>query len=185
MKEFYKKLCQKFDASNSETQARFQEFGLTAPRYIDLYAQQDLNEENFELFHGNALLVEWMINYEESPAIATIELRVCFEQLRSTANISANMDVALKSMDYNHLVDQLVQTITTESTGKLKLVWEGSNRLDSIVDIYIFRYECQYVKRAPEPEYPNTGKFEDLEINGQLVEKINSVTEATEFEWDL
>lgn len=166
MKEFYKKAITVFE--KEETKSKFTNQNIPPVSYIDLYAGQDLNEENFELFSQPALFIDWDIDYSGDVPRATVTLYCCFEQLRDTSNISLNRELGLKFLDYIDCIDEIVQTIETEKTGKLNLVSEGFNKMDSIVDIYLLTYECSYLGRKNPLSKYQAGDYDTLDLKPNL-----------------
>lgn len=172
MKNFYKKIISTFD--KEETIDRFIEQSISPVKYIDIYAGQDLDPENFELFSSASLLVEWNIDHNQNPAIANITFHVGYEQLRDTSNISINRELGLKFLDYIDLINEVLSGIESESTGKLKLINEGFNQMDSIVDVYLLQYECSYSGKIKNPQDNYLeGSYEKLNLEGNLVNKFN------------
>ena len=166
MKTFYKKVIAVFE--KAETKTKFTDKEISPVGYIDLYAGQDLNEENFELFSQPALLIDWDIDYSGDVPRATLTLYCCFEQLRDTSNISLNRELGLKFLDYIDAIDEIVTTIETEISGKLELVSEGFNKMDSIVDIYLLTYECSYSGRKNPLSKYQAGDYDKLNLEGNL-----------------
>jgi len=166
MKTFYKKAITVFD--KAENKAKFTEKNISPVSYIDLYAGQDLDEENFELFSQPALFIEWDVDYSGESPRATVTFYCCYEQLRDTSNISLNRDLGLKFLDYIDTIDEVIRTIETEVSGKLDLVSEGFNKMDSIVDIYLLTYECSYSGRKNPLDKYQAGDYDKLELKGQL-----------------
>lgn len=166
MKAFYNKAIEVFE--NAENKAKFTDQGISPVGYIDLYAGQDLNEENFELFSQPALFIDWDIDYSGDVPRATVTFYCCFEQLRDTSNISLNKALGLKFLDYIDCIDELVTTIETEVSGKLELVSEGFNKMDSIVDIYLLTYECSYSGRKNPLDKYEAGDYDTLNLDGNL-----------------
>jgi len=165
MKAFYQKLIAEF--AKPETQAAFTGQGLAPVGYIDLYAGQDQDEANFELFAQPAVLVDWEIDYEE-PTKATVNVYACYEQLRDTSNISLNRDLGLKFLDFISCVDAVVSKIESETTGKMDIISEGFNKMDSIVDIYLLTYECSFRGRNNPAAKYQPGDYNDLNLTGTL-----------------
>ena len=166
MKTFYKKLIEVFE--KPENKAKFTDKGISPVSYIDIYAGQEQFEENFELFAQPALLVDWDVDYGGDTPTATVTLYCCYEQLRDTSNISLNRDLGLKFLDYIDCIDEIVQTIETEKTGKLNLVSEGFNKMDSIVDIYLLTYECSYLGRKNPLSKYQAGDYDTLDLKPNL-----------------
>lgn len=167
MKTFYNKLIEAFEAV--ENKAKFTDKNIAPVEYIDLYAGQDQFEENFELFTRPTLLVDWDIDHSGDTPIATITFYCCFEQLRDTSNISLNKDLGLNFLDFIDCIDEIAQTIETEKTGKLEVVSEGFNKMDSIVNVYLLTYECSYVgRKSPRGDYQE-GDYNTLDLKGNLV----------------
>ncbi|CAM2903454.1 hypothetical protein [Flavobacterium frigoris] len=166
MKAFYNKLIEAF--GTGENKAKFTDKNIAPVEYIDLYAGQDQFEENFELFSRPSLLVDWDIDHSGDAPIATITFYCCFEQLRDTSNISLNKDLALQFLDFIDCIDEIAQTIETEKTGKLEVVSEGFNKMDSIVNIYLLTYECSYSgRKSPRGDYQE-GDYDTLDLKGEL-----------------
>lgn len=165
MKAFYNKLIAEFE--KAETIDKFNAVNVPAVGYIDLYAAQEQDEENFELFARPTVLVEWDINHSTDPATATITVYACYEQLRDTSNISANREAGLRFLDYVRVVDEVISNIESEDTGKPEIKTEGFNKMDSIVDIYILTYECSYKRKNPRDKYQE-GSYDSVDISGCL-----------------
>lgn len=166
MKTFYKKLIEVFE--NPENKAKFTDQGISPISYIDLYAGQDLNEENFELFSQSVLFIDWDIDYSGDIPRATVTFYCCFEQLRDTSNISLNRDLGLKFLDYIDTINEVAGTIETAVSGKLDLISEGFNKMDSIVDIYLLTYECSYSGRKNPLSKYQAGDYDTLKLNPNL-----------------
>lgn len=165
MKAFYQKLIAEF--AKPETIALFTGQNLAPVGYIDLYAGQDQDEENFELFTQPAVLVDWDIDYAE-PVKATVNVYACYEQLRDTSNISLNRDLGLKFLDFIGCVDSVVSKIESETTGKMDIISEGFNKMDSIVDIYLLTYECSFRGRSNPATKYQQGDYDNLDLTGLL-----------------
>ena len=166
MKTFYNKLIEAF--AKDENKSKFTNQQIPAVEYLDLYAGQEQFEENFELFSRPTILAEWSIDYSGDIAIATITLYCCYEQLRNTSNISLNKEMGLKFLDFIDCIDEICQTVETEKTGKLNLVSEGFNKMDSIVDIYLLTYECNYSGRKNPHDKYQAGDYDTLDLTGKL-----------------
>lgn len=171
MKTFYNKVIQEFN--KAENQQKFHDKGVPFVQYIDLYAGQEQFEENHELFAQPAILIDWDVDYKSDPATATVTIYACYEQLRDTSNISLNRDAALGFLDYVGVVDDIMQSIECETTGKLEIVAEGFNKMDSIVDIYLLTYECSYMgRKSPQDKYRD-GDYDTLNLTGQIQNKYD------------
>ncbi len=167
MKLFYKKLIETIELQSN--QDLFTAQNIAPVQYIDIYAAQDQFEENFELFARPAVLVDWDINHDGDQPSATINLYCCYEQLRDTSNISLNRELGLKFLDYIATIDSIVRTIESEETGKLELVSEGFNKMDSIVDIYLFTYKCSFTARKNPRTYVE-GDYETMDLKPKIVD---------------
>ena len=170
MKEFYNKIIEKF--KSEEVLDEFIKDSVSPPKYIDIYAGQDLDEDNFDLFGDNSLFVDWDIDHTTEPPTATVTFRLAYEQLRDTSNISLNRELGLKFLTYVEQVHSTLEGFESEKTGKLVLTKEGFNKMDSIVDIYILEYECSYTGRKNPQRNINEGSYDKVRLSGQLVEKI-------------
>ena len=166
MKLFYKKVIETFEAQVNKD--KFTAKNIAPVSYIDIYAGQDQFEENFELFSRPALLVDWDLNYQSDTPTATVTLYCCYEQLRDTSNISMNRDLGLKFLDFVATIDAIASTIESETTGKLEIVSEGFNKMDSIVDIYLLTFECSYSGRKNPLSKYQAGDYDKLNLDGNL-----------------
>lgn len=166
MKLFYKKLITVFE--NPDNKQLFLDQGINPIEYIDIYAGQDQFEENFELFARPALLVDWSIDHNDDTPVVTVNLYCCYEQLRDTSNISLNRELGLKFLDFVDIINQIARTIESEATGKLELVTEGFNKMDSIVDIYLLTYTCSGIVQKNPQQY-EAGDYDSLDLTGNLV----------------
>lgn len=171
MKDFYNKIIEVFE--KQETKDKFSEKEVSPVQYIDIYAGQEQDEDNFELFAQNALLIDWDIDYQGDVPIASITFYCCFEQMRDISNISLNRAMGLKFLDYIEVIDEIATTIESAKTGKLEIVSEGFHKMDSIVDIYLLTYECSYVKRkSPLDEYQE-GDYDKLNLKGNFTYEMD------------
>ncbi|MEG1200335.1 MAG: hypothetical protein RSD53_13140 [Algoriella sp.] len=170
MKNLYNKIIEKLESE--EVLDDFIKEGVSPPKYIDIYAGQDLDEDNFDLFGENALFIDWDIDHTTEPPTATVTFRLAYEQLRDTSNISLNRELGLKFLTYVDQVHNILDGFESEKTGKLELTKEGFNKMDSIVDIYIFEYECSYNGRKSPQRNIHEGSYDKLQLTGQLVEKV-------------
>lgn len=166
MDTFYKKTIEAFEKAENKT--RFTDKNISPVQYIDLYAGQEQFEENFELFSQPAVLIDWDIHYQTQPATATVTFYCCYEQLRDTSNISVNRELGLKFLEYVAIVDDIIRTIESETTGKLEIVTEGFHKMDSIVDIYILTFECSYKGRKNPLDKYQAGDYNSLILKGNL-----------------
>ncbi len=166
MKTFYKKVIEAFE--NIENQAKFTDQNISPVQYIDIYAGQDLMEQNFELFAQPALLIDWEVNHQGDAPMATLTLYCCYEQLRDTSNISLNRELGLKFLDYVATIDEVFRTIESETTGKPELLSEGFNKMDSIVDVYLLTYQCSFSGRKNPLDKYQAGDYDTLDLKGNL-----------------
>ena len=166
MKAFYNKAIEVFE--KPETKAKFTDQSISPVGYIDLYAGQDQFPENFELFSQPALFIDWDVDYSGDVPRATVTFYCCFEQLRDTSNISLNKDLGLKFLDYVDTIDGIVTSIETAVSGKLEMINEGFNKMDSIVDIYLLTYECSYSGRKNPLDKYQAGEYDTLDLKPNL-----------------
>ena len=166
MKLFYKKVIETFEAQVNKD--KFTAKNIAPVSYIDIYAGQDQFEENFELFAQPALLIDWDIDHSTDIPTVTVNLYCCYEQLRDTSNISMNRDLGLKFLDFVATIDAIASTIESETTGKLEIVSEGFNKMDSIVDIYLLTYECSFKGRKNPLSKYQAGDYDTLDLKPNL-----------------
>lgn len=171
MKVFYKKAIEVFD--KPENKEKFTVQNIQPVSYIDIYAGQEQFEENVELFARPALLIDWTIDYSGDTPIATVTFYCCYEQLRDTSNISLNRELGLQFLDYIDTIDEVARTIETEASGKLELISEGFDKMDSIVDIYLLTYECSFSGRKNPLDKYQAGDYDTLELKGNLTYELD------------
>lgn len=171
MKTFYNALHEAF--KKTENRSKFTEKGLTVPKVIDLYAGQDYNPEFFNARPLPAVFVSWDIDYKTEPYTATIQIRLTYEQLRDTSNISLNKEKALSFFDLADTVDEVVKTIQTKETGTLTLTHEGQELEPTVVDVYILDYECSYFgKNKTQQKETLLGEIDDVEVKTGLFKGV-------------
>lgn len=171
METLYNKIIAEFEKTVNKE--KYNEQNIPFIVYIDLYAGQDQFEENFELFIQPALLMDWEIDHTTTPPTALVNFFCCYEQLRDTSNISLNREKGLDFLKYVGITDKILNGLESETTGKLELVSEGFNKMDSIVDIYLLTYQCSYNgrKKNPPGNYQE-GKYDTLNLQPNLIQKF-------------
>lgn len=171
MKTFYNALHAAFE--KAENAAKFTAKGLQKPKVIDLYAGQDYSPEYFETRPMPAVFVSWDIDYNAEPFTASIQIRLAYEQLRDTSNISLSKDKALEFFDLADIVDDIIKNISTEHTGLMTLVHEGQELEPTVVDVYVLDYECAYYgKKQTRQRETLPGDIDDVETTKGLYKHI-------------
>lgn len=168
MKKFYLKLIETFIQDN-DVREKYTEKGIDPVQHIDLYSGQDVNPEYFELAIYPALFVQFSIDHQNE--LATITFRLCYEQLRDTSSQSTMTVEALKFFDFVEMTDKILQTIETESFGKLQPVTTDQQTEETVTDEFVLVYTASY-KKAPEASEETTGTFEEVEIKGNLFKSL-------------
>lgn len=173
MKALYLKIIEKFitEETSDETKDKYRSKGIMPPQYIDLYAGQDKDPQYFEFFPVPALLVNWSIDYKQTPPIATVTFRLLYEQIRDTSSNSANATEALKFLDFIEITDSILHGLESTHTGKLERASEDLEIEPVITDEYILVYQCSYTGKEKARENP-TGHFDDIEIKGGLFKAL-------------
>lgn len=167
MKTFYKKLIELFDKEEIKDLYRLN--GIERPTFIDLYAGQDLDAESFDLYPCPAIFVSWGIDHRQTPSLATITFRLCYEQMRDTSSLGQNTTEALKFLDFIEITDGILQKFETEHTGKLNPGTEELNLEPVVVDQFLMTYTCSYTKKAHEQV---TGSIDELRIKSGLYRNV-------------
>ncbi|MGQ1936133.1 hypothetical protein ACQ1Q1_07090 [Ornithobacterium rhinotracheale] len=142
MKTFYKAVLTAF--KDTENIKKYTEKGLKAPRIIDLYNGQDFNPEYFDMVTLPALYLSSRIDYSADTPIMSLTARLMYEQLRNTSNIGVNLEQALYFFDMAQITDTIIRGVSTENTGKIRLLDEGLELEPTVSDVYVFTYECKY-----------------------------------------
>lgn len=171
MKAFYKKLLETFNKEEIKDLYRTKE--LTPVQFIDIYAEQDLIPEWFEAHQYPALLVSWNIHYTESEAVAHLTFSICYEQLHDTSSLGQNTDLALKFLDFVEITDKVLKSIETPNTGKLYLQSEQNKIDETVTDVYLLNYQCNYTgkKQTLQKEYLQ-GDYEDISVKTGLYSQL-------------
>ncbi len=167
MKTFYNALHEAFE--KPENKAKFTKANLPLIKIIDLYAGQDFSPQYFEARPLPALFISWDIDYSNEPYSAAIQIRLAYEQLRDSSNISLSKDKALEFFDLADLVDEIIKNVVTDHTGPLSLTHEGQELEPTVVDVYVLDYTCIYRGKEKSRIRENVeGEIEDLEVKKGL-----------------
>lgn len=167
MKDLYLKIHDIF--SDSTTKSQFTDVGLKPIRSIDLYAGQDFNPDLFEAKVFPALFIGWDINYDSKSTVATLNVRLAYEQLRDTSNIGTNKATGLKFLDTVRLTDDILKSIQTDSIGKITLTSEGLDLQPTVVDVYKLNYECSYSGASRNAKPQNLkGNIDQIDLSQRL-----------------
>lgn len=165
MKELFKKIIEVL--STQDAKDKYEAASLPPVEYIDIYSGQYLNEEEYETFPHPAILFEWSVDYKANPNIASVNIHLCFEQLRDTSNISIVQELALKFFDFIEISNELLEDLETERTGKLERITEVPQQMGSIVNVQMLSYECSLADKV-EDKY----EYNDIE-NLTISKKLN------------
>lgn len=76
-------------------------------------------------------------------------------------------------MGKNSTPDQVIKSISTESTGRLSLTREGLEVEPTVTDVYMLDYECMYQGNKKTQQRENLqGEFDATNITNGLVKKV-------------
>lgn len=169
MKTLYTQLIDTF-TKDEAIKDRYRQKGLVPVQHIDLYCGQDTNPEYFEVQLWPALFISFSMDHRQTPTLATITVRVCYEQLRDTSSTGPNIGEALKFLDFIDLTDEILQKIETRSFGKLSPETTNQQTEETVTDEFVLTYTASYTKNTDSTE--TTGIIEDVEIKGNLLKKM-------------
>ena len=172
MKAFYNKLVEIFKAE--DTKDLYRTKGILNPKFIDLYAGQDFEPESFEIYPTPAIFVNWSIDHRQTPSLASLSFRLCYQQLRDTSNLGKNTQEALKFLDFIEITDQILTSFESECTGKLNPATQELNIEPVVIDEYILTYTCSYTKNKDPQEVP-TGEINEIQVKSGLFTKLLDV----------
>jgi len=158
MENLYLKICQRI----KERADLFITNNLPPVNYIDLYRGQPLAPERFELYDLPALFLEYNINWESN--LLTLNVHVVTDQTHSTASISPNKLTGLQIFTLYKVVKQLLNDLSSETTGKLKLTGERPAEAD-VVNYQIIDFTCSIEESKVEE------KFTEVDIETLTVRK--------------
>lgn len=173
MKDFYNKLHELF--ATNKAKETYKKVEVEHIKHIDFYAGQDYNPEYFEANLFPALFFNYEVDYNTTPATATLTFRLCYEQLRdvsSRANENSKNE-GLKFLDCIAITDKLLKTIETPVTGRLNLLSEQQQLENTVVDVHILTYTCSYAGKDKMPRKTSiTGQVDDVKLKAGLFQKL-------------
>ncbi|MGR3790685.1 hypothetical protein ACUXZJ_07215 [Flavobacterium sp. TN-1] len=167
MKEFYQKMVSVFN--DEQTKEIYRSQGVLPVRFVDLYAGQDYDPQNFDAHLFPALFVHW--NVDHTSQTATMTIRLAYEQLRDYSSVSSNAKEALKFLDFVRITNKILVSFHTKNTGRLVLVGEELAVADTVVDVYVLTYNCRYQGMLTPKEYTKVG-IENIQIEADLYQKM-------------
>ncbi len=151
MKALFQKITDTL--TGQPAQLLFKQFSVKPVRYVDLYKGQYQQWEKFEAHRLPAVLFEWQINHNVNPntnrSTATLVLHLIYEQIRSSSSLFNNND-SLAYFDFVTAVNQLVENLEAEHTGKLQLINETSSNPEAIEQAILLTYQCAYTGKAQD-----------------------------------
>ena len=170
MKAFYKQLVETFN--KPETKALYSDDNIAPISQVDFYAGQDQEPESFEFLKLPGLFFSWSINYENEPAVASLQFKILFENLRSTSSFYVDNDKALAFFDAAKITDEILKKIDIDDLGALHLITEGLETEPTVTDVYLLDYEAHYYgKCKSRKRKTEAGKIEDTDVMGNLKTK--------------
>lgn len=167
MKEFYEKMVAVFN--DEQTKETYRSQGILPVRFVDLYAGQDYDSQNYDAHLFPAVFVHWSVDHTSQTATMTI--RLCYEQLRDYSSVSSNAREALKFLDFVRITNKILVSFHTKNTGRLVLVGEELAVDETVVDVYILTYNCRYQGMLTPKEYIK-GEIESLQLETDLYQKL-------------
>ncbi|OWP87858.1 hypothetical protein BWK60_01510 [Flavobacterium covae] len=167
MKEFYEKMVSVF--MEEQTKDIYRSQGVLPVRFVDLYAGQDYDPQNFDAHLFPALFVHWSVDHTSQTATMTI--RLAYEQLRDYSSVSSNAKEALKFLDFVRITNKILVSFHTKNTGRLVLMGEELAVDETVVDVYILTYSCRYQGMATPKEYLK-GVIENVHLETDLYQKL-------------
>lgn len=170
MKELYLSIIEKFE--KDQTKELYRSAGVTPIKHINLHMGQEF-EEDAEAYQKPALFLKWDIDYEPTPAVATIIVKIVYENLRDTSSYSNQKDKALRFFDLINITDQVLKTVETKSTGKLNLLNESFNLEPAALDTLTITYNCNYTGKDNSHIDFNKGQFNKTPINSKIFQRIS------------
>ncbi len=176
MKALFKKIIETLTGQSA--QLAFKNANLKPVKYIDIYKGQYNEWEKFELHVLPAVLMQWQINHNNNPntnqSTATITLHLIYENIYSSSSVFNN-DKALLHFDFVRVVNELIENLEAENTGKLQLISEESFNPEAIEHAIVLTYQCAYTGKAQD----KTSKWNytpentvDVNISGTLKDEI-------------
>lgn len=161
MENLYLKICQRI----KEREDLFITHNLPSVNYIDLYRGQPLAPERFELYSLPALFLEYSTDWKTK--LLTLSVHVVTDQTHSTASISPNKLSGLQIFTLYKVVKQLLNGLSSETTGKLELLIERPAEAD-VVNYQIIDFTCSIEESELEEKFAQ-GTIESLNVKKQLI----------------
>ncbi len=146
MDKLYLKILEVF----KQKEVLFTKYDLPAIKYIDLYRGQPLAPQNFELYDVPALFLEYAINWDTK--ILNLSVHVVTDQTHSTSSISTNKMTGLQIFTMYNVVKEILKGVSSEHTGKLKLISERPAETD-VVNYQIIDFSCSIEDVSMEEKY--------------------------------
>ncbi len=175
-----KKLFLKIKDTLLSTQSNqlFASSNIKKVQYIDLYKGQINDWGKFEIHKLPAVLFGWSVSHDPNNqvnrSIAIITLYLVYEQFHSTSSTFDDTR-SLEIFDFADIVNQLVEGVEAEKTGKLQLISEESFNPEAIEKAVVLTYQCPYTGKAncPADKWDMTPEDTvDVDINGNLVKTL-------------
>lgn len=164
MENIYLKICDRIE----ERKDLFTKYNLPPVKYIDLYRGQPLAPERFELYDIPALFLEYSIDWKTKKL--NLSVHVVTDQTHSTSSISLNKLSGLQIFTLYKVVKQLLNGLSSETTGKLELAGERPTEAD-VVNYQIIDYTCSIEESELEEKFAQ-GTIESLNVKKQLTYNI-------------
>lgn len=164
MENLYLKICSRIE----EREDLFTKYNLPPVKYVDLYRGQPLMPERFELYSLPALFLEYNIDWKTK--LLTLSVHVVTDQTHSTSSISLNKLSGLQIFTLYKVVKQLLNDLSSETTGKLELSNERPAEAD-VVNYQIIDFTCSIEESELEEKFAQ-GTIESLNVGKKLTYTI-------------
>lgn len=165
MENLYTKICDRID----ERGDLFLKYNLPPVKYVDLYRGQPLMPERFELYTLPALFLEYNIDWKTKQL--NLSVHVVTDQTHSTSSISLNKLSGLQIFTLYKVIKQLLNGLSSETTGKLELASERPAEAD-VVNYQILDFTCSIEESELEEKFAQ-GTIESLKVGKQLSYNID------------
>lgn len=157
-----------------DNKSKFEERGLSANWFIDVYRSQPYQPELHEYFSLPALFVDYTMKGQGKgmPRLVTITLHIVTDEMPDASNISEQQTAGLNRFLYNLTLQEILEGCKLGNTKPLR--FDSENSVDEQVTNYhtqSYDFEVDLSSMIGNP-IAIFGEFERLNIYGSLTNQL-------------
>jgi hypothetical protein len=166
MKLLYQKILDTF----AENKQIFEDLGLIAPMFIDLYDSQPEIPDQFE-FMCPAIFIDYNITWSKTGNVRTgtlqVEIHVLTSDFPETDSRSRRLPEGLKKIDYYETVVNLLEGLATAETSGLELIAERPVSTDYF-NYHVLTFQCNISRIFGDNTRFADGKIESIDYQSNI-----------------